>query len=725
MTILNVGRYAHHHILMVMILAPLFMNKANGQQLFGTIDPSTQAATTFLGIDGNISRVTAIGDIDGNGFTDLAFKNLNDASIYTAYSDAAMPSVIDLNNVSGAGGNDAVLGAVYRGDPTAGLTQDERFRISSAGDINGDGYADLVVGQSLKQPVFSNGFPPPNLGMWMGEAYLIYGGSGANSAAPSGEIILTNVGTANGPHGARFFGATQDDWLGSAVAAAGDVNGDGIDDLLLSANAVEHPYNQGGCLENAAGEGCFAEDTGFTYLIYGKSSTSGEEISGIYSSDGVASDATEPFLAPIYDGFLSPEQFPIENYPQFYVRPLDGAVLIGTTEAEGFGHNIAGGDINGDGLSDLVIGSGGGFSIDDPRAAYVVMGQPEGSSSKLRGILNAEAIGEANVIDEYRPIGSAEPQQLSPIEGAVFQGGSLGEINGQTELSLSGAAISILGDVNGDGINDFSLGNSLVFGQPGEGLMDEGQVLQDVPGIPLPGQTRDDRVIQTGRIGINTQGVDTVAGLQFSSEITPAGDINGDGLADFIVGNNLVYGQLDTDLSQLIDPATGETVWNVSDLDMLGAGFDGIIFPGSGQLFSAEDVNADGLADLVFNAPGSGGNGESYLIYGVSNIIGDLNGDGMVDMDDFNIVVANFGETVTPGVWGLGDIVPNGLVDEDDFNLVVLNFGSGTNSVATAVPEPTTMFLGIFCSLGIYLVHRSCAHLILGMTLPTKESSST
>jgi len=133
----------------------------------------------------------------------------------------------------------AQVGTTIAGARLEGINPDDRsgYSVSSAGDFNGDGLDDLLIGAYLA------------LG---GETYLVYGRSGA--AELTGVIDLAQVGTTIG--GARLEGIDPDDYSGASVSSAGDVNGDGLDDLLIGAY--------------------FAVPGGETYLVYGVAVTPGD-----------------------------------------------------------------------------------------------------------------------------------------------------------------------------------------------------------------------------------------------------------------------------------------------------------------------------------------------------------------------------------------------------------------------------------------------------------------
>ncbi len=96
--------------------------------------------------------------------------------------------------------------------------------LSSAGDVNGDGFDDLLVGAY-------RGDASSNAKSNAGESYVIFG----RATMPT-TIDLANLGTA----GITIFGAEVNDYSGISISSAGDVNGDGFDDLLIGAYRAMH-----------------------------------------------------------------------------------------------------------------------------------------------------------------------------------------------------------------------------------------------------------------------------------------------------------------------------------------------------------------------------------------------------------------------------------------------------------------------------------------------------
>ena len=206
------------------------------------------ALSSLSGVDGFVvngidpsdyadSVVSAGGDVNGDGFADFLISadraNGDTGETYVVFggSDVGSGSTIDLSDLDGSNG--FVMNGIDAGDQSG-------FGIGAAGDINGDGVGDIIVGAMYGDPAS---------GADAGESYVVFGK--AQSQSFSASLELSGL---DGANGFVINGIDADDLSGFAVNGAGDVNGDGIDDILVSAQSAEF-YG----LTNA----------GETYVIFG------------------------------------------------------------------------------------------------------------------------------------------------------------------------------------------------------------------------------------------------------------------------------------------------------------------------------------------------------------------------------------------------------------------------------------------------------------------------
>ena len=110
-------------------------------------------------------------------------------------------------------------------DPRGGCDDDSGSSVSSAGDVNGDGFDDLIIGATVADGPGA----APGTRSDAGDSYVVFGRRAGFGAA----IDLVNV--AAGIGGFVIHGADADDRSGISVSSAGDINGDGFDDLIIGA----------------------------------------------------------------------------------------------------------------------------------------------------------------------------------------------------------------------------------------------------------------------------------------------------------------------------------------------------------------------------------------------------------------------------------------------------------------------------------------------------------
>jgi hypothetical protein len=452
--------------------------------------------------------------------------------------------------------------------------------VAGAGDVNGDGIADVIIGARLA----SN-----NSRFASGSAYVVFG-----QANPT-RIDLNNLGSG----GFRIDGAATADLAGDSVAGAGDVNGDGLADLIVGA-------------EGAGNNSRFA--SGSAYVVFGKASTSTVDLSSLgeqgFRIDG-ATSGDEAGISVAGAGDVNGDGYPDVIVGAFNAgnnaRPASGSayVVFGTVSTstvdlaalggQGFridggnagdeaGTSVAGaGDMNGDGRSDVIVGA------------------PQASNSSLH------FSGSAYVV-----FGQANP---TPID--LDHLGSRGfRIDGAGAGDEAGFSVAKAGDVNGDGVSDVIVG--------AETASNNNRALSGSAYVVFgKASTSGVALSALGAQGFRVDGA--AVGDEAGFSVAGAGDVNGDGRPDVIVG--AFFADNNSRTSSGSDYVVfGKASTTTVDLGALrGQGFrvDGAAasdFVG-GSVAGAGDVNGDGRPDLIVGAEGADNNGRlnsgsAYVLYG-------------------------------------------------------------------------------------------------------------
>jgi hypothetical protein len=332
--------------------------------------------------------------------------------------------------------------------PAGGVSENLGIAVA-AGDVNGDGHADFIAASSSG---------PSSLG----HVYVYFGGPGADATA---DLIYTSPTAGSG--------------YGSAVASAGDVNGDGCDDVIVGAPWDDTPGTDAGRAFLYFGGRIPDTVVDLTFSGLTPSDNFGCSVAGAGNFNG---DGYDDIVVGAYraDDFSGPEY---GSATIFY----GGAVPNNTADltfnpfatATEYGVSVAGGgDFNGDGLDDIVVGAPrDDASGSDWGRAYVYLGTPTGAGSVASMTLSSNAshftlgarvafAGDLNG-DGYDDIVAGAPYDL-PVGGraAIFLGGHLpnGVLDYSVEGTMSydyfGVSVAGPGDVNGDGYDDLVVGAS-------------------------------------------------------------------------------------------------------------------------------------------------------------------------------------------------------------------------------------------------------------------------
>ncbi len=538
------------------------------------------------------------------------------------------------------------------------------FSVSGAGDINGDGIADLIVGapgdddngtDSGSARVFS-GFDGTVLHDFRGNAPLdafgtsVSGVDDVNGDALSDVVVGSPFSDTNGFQGGAAFvfsgldGTTifvlaNDDYaarLGTSVSGAGDTDGDGFPDIVVGAPEYFGIQGFGGLLSGSVS--IFSGQTGAPlqnmrgdneYIRLGISVAD----AGDFNGDGFADIVVG---APLVDHRQLNDTGSIRVY-----SGVDGILLKvfgGTTASTLLGYACAGiGDIDGDGLSDVIAGgywestngpSSGTASVFSGNEFGVMYGHTYfnefGYSAAHAGDANNDGVADYVVGARSANYYSGSVRLTSGHDGRI-----LWQIEAPNGSSAFGSSVCGIGDINSDGHDD------VVVGSPYWG-----------PGIPGHGAA----ILLSGIDGSTLQVLQgNSPNDNFGQSLSDAGDVNGDSVVDLIVGapTDNTNGQ----------NAGAATVFSGADWSIL---FSVLGDQPSAKLGTsvcgAGDVQGDGFDDVIVGIPGDSTNGTNA---GAVRVYSGVDGTLLYDIKG-NASGDQFGTSVA----GLGDINSDGC---DDF----------------------------------------------------------
>ena len=589
---------------------------------------------TLTGIDAGDqsgASVSSAGDVNGDGYDDLIIgaryadpNRDSSGETYLIYGGASAPGtggVLDLSGLDGSNG--FILTGINRGDESG-------FSVSSAGDVNGDGYDDLIIGAHWADPN----------GDRSGETYVVYGGA----SAPGTDGVL-DLGALDGTNGFILSGIDPNDRSGSSVSSAGDVNGDGYDDLIIGARDADLIGRR-----RIAGE---------TYVVYGGASAPGTDgvldLSGLDGTNGFillgfsqfdrsgfsvssagdvngdgyddliigtpwgdpdgGSNAGETYI--VYGGASAPGRGSGSLFNLGSVNGINGFILTGIDGGDNSGFSVSSaGDINGDGYDDLIIGAPFADPNGDSEAGetYIVYG-------------GANAPGRNGELDL---------SSLDGTNGFILTGIDAGD--------RSGTSISSAGDVNGDGYDDLIIGAWRA--DPNEDSQ-AGETYIVYGGANAPGTGG---VLNLGALdgtnGFILAGIDARDQSGFS--VSSAGDVNGDGYDDLIIGANRANPNGDSNAGEtyvIYGGATGtESLTPVTAQGMAAAdNFTGNAGDDNFTAIATNDVVRGGAGDDTIRVTAldfaaiDGGTGQDTLVLDGAGLSLDLTGSGNAGVDSVEV----------------------------------------------------------------------------------------
>ncbi|MBX7042051.1 MAG: FG-GAP-like repeat-containing protein [Ignavibacteria bacterium] len=688
---------------------------------FGSANMDNIPDVILAGTLGFGTSVSSAGDINDDGFSDVISSNPGLDLVRVYFGGSSMDNSPDLvinhtyslfgisvssaGDINSDGYSDFVIGAmlassgsftnngaafVYFGGPaldniadvilTGAVSFDKMGNaVDCAGDVNGDGFSDIVIG------AYSHG-------NYRGKAYVYYGGS----------LMDVNPDV-------TFIGEQNGDWLGQSVAGSGDINGDGYDDVLI------------GAFHNSEN----AQSAGKAYLYYGGSNMNNiadNQFAGttINSEFGCSLSSAGDFNNDGYKDFLIGEYKNSEagtnagkahlytntsNLIQISMLNFAGSISNGQ-----FGNSLASaGDLNADGYDDFVAGmsnavSGqpariffGGRLMDNsadvslygsPYVSFRVASAGDVNNDGFDDIITADPFNSTNGTDAGAAFVFLGSQNMSGVPFLTIYGNSAGD--------KFGYSISTAGDVNNDGYDDVIVGAPLSddngFNAGTAYVFYGGANMNNVPDVIMFGEFGNQLGFSVSGGGkINTDQYDDVlAGSPFYSPIevgrvhlyyggspmngspdlvfnNPApltqyerfgwsvessGDVNGDSYSDIVIG---ALGH-SMQVGEAYIYHGGSSLDNSPDVTLSGENFS---YQFGGSIASSGDINNDGFDDVIigeasFNYYSDNFRGRISLFYG---------GSSMDNVADRIIYGENQNDRFGYSVSGAGDVDGDGVAE--------------------------------------------------------------
>ncbi len=445
---------------------------------------NTGVALTLSGAAAQFGSAVAVaGDVNGDGYSDLIVG----APFYSNGQGSEGEVLVYLG---GPNGYAATPAWTFESNVAGALLG---WSVAPAGDVNGDGYADVIVGA----PGLSSNALTSN-----GRAYVFLGG-------PSG-LAATPAWTFDGTQGGEL--------LGWSVCTAGDVNGDGYDDVIVGSPgyyniAAPRDGARRVMLGPASAQTAFVFNNGRAQAFLGGSSGlattpqwdhAGSQYGGAFgysvsTANDIDADGYDdvvvgaPYGANLYTSVAQAGEFDVYGGGPSGLASTAAAVVYGQGTGELRGFSVAGvGDINGDGYADIVVGAPG----------YTNAAASQGAIFGYRG----SAMG-LNLDWDFSD------------EGPVVLDNPGGQF---------GNSVAPAGDVNGDGYADFIAGAPFYTTGPGAGV-DVGYMAV-YQGTPVNGGTPKTAY---ARLAFSVSGA---TGSELGYSVCAAGDEDGDGFGDVVVG---------------------------------------------------------------------------------------------------------------------------------------------------------------------------------------------
>ncbi len=524
--------------------------------------------------------VSSAGDINGDGKADLLI---------------GVPAYVQIVSIAGNSFNPVALGAafIYYGSPSgASLTPNEvlqpsssagalaGYSVSSAGDVDGDGKSDVIVGapgDKINISVLLMG----TVSVATGKAYIYYGSSfdGNVNTISAPSVSLSPV---QADFGSPAAAVPANPLYGFSVGSAGDVNADSYSDVIVGSPAYFDlgTLNLSGRVDVYHGSNTGIGTTPATKIkggslngLFGFSvSTAGKVNNDVYSDIVVG--------APASAGIVALGAVYIFHGSAAGITAISAAGANTTLQAPGllnqtlFGYSVSNaGDVNGDGKDDVIVGEP--LSLETTLALQVV------------------AVGQAHIFyGSNTGIVTAGPTHLTSPRSPNLLGLMQGNL-------LYGFSVSGAGDINCDGLAD------VVVGEPGGTAISLGT---GVLGLVSTNVISGNVYAYAGKSGtgpVNSPmltfqetGVLSVANL-LGASVGNAGDVNGDGHPDLIVGAPNGTLNLASSITGIIGSALNYLTVNSVGSAYVWLGCNFSLLPSHLLSFDGKELNGDALLSWV------------------------------------------------------------------------------------------------------------------------------
>lgn len=482
-------------------------------------------------------------DADGDGFLALGYNEGDDCDDTNAGVNPSKNEVcgdgLD-NDCSGGSNNCGLSGTLSINDADHLIIPIERsqkvgYGVANAGDVDGDGTDDVLVGA----PGYDQSFPQT------GAAFLFLGAPGNARKLSISDADL------------KIFGYNEDEQIGMVLSGSDDLDADGFGDILLGAPYLKTSgLDKSGAWYAVLGPGGPAMSTSAAW-----SSARGEAANDRLGAGVTSGDLDNAGYPDVAAGAPMANQDGADaGHVYVHLGPVQGSQTPSRADVDLYGKEgdeagtaVLSEDFDGDGIDDLLIGAPG----------YDAAGSNAGTAFMVAGPLSSDGV-------------------LSSVNDALLTGHSAGD--------EAGAALAS-GDMNGDGYQD-----ALVSALLAEGVSSDAGAVYVMFG-PLRGA-------MTSTAGVSGQSEGDQAGSSVA-----VGDADGDGTLDLLVGaSTRDVSATDSGASYLLyGPVDANIALGRASVKIAGAAEDDFV----GVSLALADWDDNGSADVVLGAWGQDQNGDA------------------------------------------------------------------------------------------------------------------